>query len=86
MRSCCSWGETRFVGRTPDGAPASVVVMSRDGAESQLLTKLWRSLLYRDAGPSISASRSAQLEHRAYMVLMAAKAGVAVSDVAALRV
>ena len=37
--------------------------------------------LYRDAGPSVSVSRSAQLEHRAYLLLMAARAGVPVSDV-----
>jgi uncharacterized membrane protein YbhN (UPF0104 family)/tRNA A-37 threonylcarbamoyl transferase component Bud32 len=74
-------GETRFLGRTPAGAPASVVVIGRDGADARLLSKLWRSLMYRDAGPTISVSRSAQLEHRAYMVLMAARAGVPVSDV-----
>ena len=38
-------------------------------------------LLYRDAGPTIAVTRSAQLEHRAYMLLMAAKAGVPVSEV-----
>ena len=82
-----TWGETRFVGRTSDGRPASVVVIGRDGADARLLSKVWRSTLYRDAGPSIAITRSAQLEHRAYMHLMAAKAGVPVSEVviAALR-
>ena len=76
-----TWGETRFVGRAPDGASASIVVIGRDGADARLVSKLWRSLLYRDAGPSIAVTRSAQLEHRAYMLLMAAKAGVPVSEV-----
>ena len=35
-----------------DGAPASVVVIGRDGADARLLSKVWRSTLYRDAGPS----------------------------------
>ena len=61
--------------------PPSVVVIGRDGADARLVSKLWRSLLYRDAGPSIAVTRSAQLEHRAYMLLMAAKAGVPVSEV-----
>src|SRR5205085_95046 len=63
------WGETRFVGRAPDGAPASVVVISRDAAGARLLSKVWRSIVYRDAGPSVAVTRSAQLEHRAYMLL-----------------
>ena len=76
-----TWGETRFVGRASDGRPASVVVIGRDGADARLLSKVWRSTLYRDAGPSIAITRTAQLEHRAYMHLMAAKAGVPVSEV-----
>ena len=76
-----TWGETRFVGRAPDGASASVVVIGRDGADARLASKVWRSILYRDAGPSIAVTRSAQLEHRAYMLLMAAKEGVPVSEV-----
>ena len=43
--------------------------------------KVIRSVLYRDSGPSLQVTRSQQLEHRAYLVLLAAKAGVLVSDV-----
>ena len=74
-------GESRFVGRAPNGEPASVVVIGRDAADARLISKLGRTVLYRDAGPSVSVSRSAQLEHRAYLLLMAARAGVPVSDV-----
>ncbi len=74
-------GETRFVGRAPDGAPASVVVIGRDAADARLLSKLGRAVVFHDAGPSVSVTRSAQLEHRAYLLLMAAKAGVPVSEV-----
>jgi uncharacterized membrane protein YbhN (UPF0104 family)/tRNA A-37 threonylcarbamoyl transferase component Bud32 len=76
-----TWGETRFRGRAPGGEPATVIVIGRDGTDARFLHKVWRSILYRDAGPSIAVTRSAQLEHRAYMLLMAAKAGVPVSEV-----
>ena len=76
-----TWGETRFVGRDPDGHPASIVVIGRDAADARLFHKVWRALMYRDAGPSISVARSAQLEHHAYLLLLAAKVGVPVSEV-----
>lgn len=74
-------GETRLLGRGPDGRPASVVVIGRDAADARLFSKITRSVLYRDAGPTPSVSRSAQLEHRAYLLLLAAKEGVPVSEV-----
>jgi uncharacterized membrane protein YbhN (UPF0104 family)/tRNA A-37 threonylcarbamoyl transferase component Bud32 len=76
-----TWGETRFVAAAPDGAPAAVVVIGRDATDARYFSKLWRQAMYRDAGPSVSASRSSQLEHRAYLLLMAAKADVPVSEV-----
>jgi uncharacterized membrane protein YbhN (UPF0104 family)/tRNA A-37 threonylcarbamoyl transferase component Bud32 len=75
------WGETRFVAQAPDGAPASVIVIGRDATDARLFSKLWRRAMYREAGPRVSASRSSQLEHRAYLLLMAAKAGVPVPEV-----
>ena len=76
-----SVGETRFVGVAPDGSPASVVVIGRDASNARLFRKLITALVYRDSGPAVSVARSAQLEHRAYLLLMAARAGVPVSDV-----
>ena len=76
-----SVGETRFVGIAPDGRPASVVVIGRDASNARLFRKIINALVYRDAGPAVSVSRSAQLEHRAYLLLMAARSGVPVSDV-----
>ena len=76
-----SVGETRFVGVAPDGSPASVVVIGRDASNARLFRKMITALVYRDSGPAVSVSRSAQLEHRAYLLLMAARAGVPVSDV-----
>ena len=76
-----TWGETRFVASAPDGAPASVIVIGRDATDARIFSKLWHRAMYRDAGPSVSASRSSQLEHRAYLLLLAARAGVAVPEV-----
>lgn len=76
-----TWGETRFAASAPDGAPASVVVIGRDATDARFFSKVWRRAMYRDPGPSVSASRSSQLEHRAYLLLMAAKAGVTVPEV-----
>ena len=69
-------GETLFTGVAPDGSPASVVVIGRDASDARLLREVVTTLVYRDAGPVVSVSRSAQLEHRAYLLLMAARAGV----------
>ncbi len=74
-------GETRFTARTPDGGPASVIVIGRDAADARLARRLWRLAMYRDTGPSIAVSRSSQLEHRAYLLLMAAKSDIPVSSV-----
>ena len=75
------WGETRFVGVDPDGGPVSVDVIGRDSADARLVSKVIRSLLYRDSGPSLALTRPQQLEHRAYVLLLAAKTGVPVSEV-----
>jgi uncharacterized membrane protein YbhN (UPF0104 family)/tRNA A-37 threonylcarbamoyl transferase component Bud32 len=75
------WGETRFAGVGPDDEPVSVEVLGRDAADARLLVKAGRALLYRDSGPSLALTRPQQLEHRAYLLLLAARAGVPVSEV-----
>jgi uncharacterized membrane protein YbhN (UPF0104 family) len=75
------WGETRFTARTHDGAPIAVEVIGRDAMDARLFAKLWRLVWYKDSGPTITLTRTQQLEHRAYVLLCAAKAGVPVSDV-----
>ncbi len=75
------WGETRFTGVDPAGGPVSVDVIGRDSADARLVSKVVRSLIYRDSGPSLALTRPQQLEHRAYVLLLAAKAGVPVSEV-----
>jgi uncharacterized membrane protein YbhN (UPF0104 family)/tRNA A-37 threonylcarbamoyl transferase component Bud32 len=75
------WGEARFTGRGRGGEPVSVEVLGRDAADARLMAKVTRGVLYRDSGPALSLRRSQQLEHRAYLLLLAARAGVPVSDV-----
>ena len=41
----------------PTARPASVVVIGRDAADARLFSKISRSMLYRDAGPTTSVSR-----------------------------
>jgi uncharacterized membrane protein YbhN (UPF0104 family)/tRNA A-37 threonylcarbamoyl transferase component Bud32 len=74
------WGEARFVGIAL-GEPVSIEVLGRDAADARLMAKVTRGLVYRDSGPSLALRRAQQLEHRAYMLLLAARAGVPVSDV-----
>jgi uncharacterized membrane protein YbhN (UPF0104 family)/tRNA A-37 threonylcarbamoyl transferase component Bud32 len=75
------WGETRFIGNGADGSRIAVDVIGRDAADARLFAKLWRAALYKDSGTSVALTRAQQLEHRAYLLLLAARAGVPVSDV-----
>src|SRR6202041_1876181 len=75
------WGVARYVGDDPAGQPVAVSLYGRDAADAQLLSKTGRFLFYRDSGPSLSFSRIQQVEHEAYMTLLAERAGVATSHV-----
>lgn len=63
--------------------PIRVKVIGRDDARSRRLERVRNSLLYRGAGPRITTSRVAQVEHEAYLLLGAAQAGVPVPAVVA---
>jgi uncharacterized membrane protein YbhN (UPF0104 family)/tRNA A-37 threonylcarbamoyl transferase component Bud32 len=75
------WGEARFRGRGPHGERVAIVVLGRDAADARLFHKFFRALRYRDSGPSLALTRTQQLEHRAYLLLLAARAGIPVSTV-----
>jgi uncharacterized membrane protein YbhN (UPF0104 family) len=75
------WGETRYTARAPDGAPVAIDVIGRDAADARLFAKVWRSIWYKDSGPTIALTRTQQLEHRAYLLFLAERAGLTVSDV-----
>ena len=76
------WGVGRFDGRI-DGVEVDVSVYGRDASDAQLLAKTARYLFYRDSGPSLTLTRRQQVEHEAYLMLMAERAGVRVPQVLA---
>ncbi len=76
------WGVGRF-GGTVDEAPVDVWVYGRDASDAQLLAKTVRFLFYRDSGPTLALTRRQQVEHEAYLTLMADRAGARVPAVLA---
>jgi uncharacterized protein (TIRG00374 family) len=77
------WGVEQFTGRDPAGEPVELAVYGRDASDARMLAKLWRSFVYRDSGPTLILDRLQQVEHEAYLTLMAGRAGVFVPDVLA---
>jgi uncharacterized membrane protein YbhN (UPF0104 family) len=76
-------GVVVFTGRDPDGQELLIKVYGQDAYDNQLLTKLWRTVWYRDGGPQLGLSRLQAVEHEALMTLLAARAGVPTRDVVA---
>jgi uncharacterized membrane protein YbhN (UPF0104 family) len=76
------WGVGRFTGNI-DGSTVDVSVYGRDAADAQLLAKTARFLFYRDSGPTLALTRRQQVEHEAYLTLMAERAGARVPHVLA---
>jgi len=60
-----------------------VSVYGRDAADARLLTKLGRSLLYRDSGPTLTLTRLQQVEREGFVTPRAAQVGAAVPELAA---
>jgi uncharacterized membrane protein YbhN (UPF0104 family) len=63
-------------GTGDDGAPLTVKVYGRDAHDSALLSTLWRTIWYREAGSPLRFGRLQQVEHEALMTLLTAQAGV----------
>jgi uncharacterized membrane protein YbhN (UPF0104 family) len=76
------WGVGRFTGRV-DGSTVDVSVYGRDAADAQLMAKTARFLFYRDSGPTLALTRRQQVEHEAYLTMMAERAGARVPHVLA---
>ena len=77
------WGVEQFIGRDPAGKAIELSVYGRDAADARVLAKLWRFAIYRDSGPTLIMDRLQQVEHEAYLTLMAERAGILVPDVLA---
>lgn len=76
------WGVGRFTGWV-HGEAVDVSYYGRDASDAQLMAKTSRFLFYRDSGPTLALTRRQQVEHEAYLTLMAERAGVRVADVLA---
>src|SRR6516164_5409845 len=77
------WGVEQFTGRDPAGHAIELSVYGRDASDAGVLAKLWRFCVYRDSGPTLIMDRQQQVEHEAYLTLMAGRAGVRVPEVLA---
>jgi uncharacterized membrane protein YbhN (UPF0104 family) len=75
-----SWGTRRLVGVGDDGVTIEIKAFGRDAADTQVGARIWRSLLYRDAGPAPAFTRMQAVEHEALMALFAARAGVSAAE------
>ena len=76
-------GSTLATGRLEDGREISVRVYGRDAADTQLVAKVWRSVVYKDSGPTWTITRLQQVEHEALCLYAAREAGVAVPEIVA---
>ena len=78
------WGLVRFVAEAGDGSQLEVKVHGRDSFDSQLAAKVWRTMIYREIGRTVSLTRLQAVEHEALVGLMAARAGVSVPELRAV--
>ena len=59
-----------------DGRPLVVKVYGRDAQDTQLVTAIWHTVWFREAGSPVSHGRLEQVEHEALVTLLAAQSGV----------
>jgi uncharacterized protein (TIRG00374 family) len=78
------WGVEQLAGRDDAGRTVELSVYGRDASDAGVLAKLWRFCFYRDSGPTLILDRLQQVEHEAYLTLMAGRAGVGVPDLLAV--
>ena len=70
-------------GEAPDGRSLLVKVYGRDAWDGQLLAAAWTALWYRGDTPHLALGRRQQVEHEAFVTLLAERAGVSVLPVVA---
>ncbi|MGZ4729007.1 MAG: lysylphosphatidylglycerol synthase domain-containing protein [Acidimicrobiales bacterium] len=80
------WGEVRYLASDADGRPLRIAVIGRDSTDARLLAKAWRFVWYRDSGPPLTLTRAQQVEHRAFLLLLAGRADVDGPEVVAMGV
>jgi uncharacterized membrane protein YbhN (UPF0104 family) len=76
-------GVWAVVGTGPGGGPVTVKVYGRDAWDGQLAMSIWRFAWYRDGARSLTVTRVQQVEHEAFLTLLAGANGLAVPRVLA---
>lgn len=69
-------GYFRVFGRATDGRQLTIKVYGRDAHDAALVATVWRTVWYREAGAPPQFGRRAQVEHEAFLTLLAAQAGI----------
>ena len=64
-----------------EGRPLAVKVYGRDAYDTQLLATAWRTVWFRQPGSSLTAHRLQQVEHEAFLTLLAGQAGIPTDQV-----
>ncbi len=77
-----TWGHTAYTSEVDDRL--AVEVVGRDSTDARLFAKIWRSVWYKDAGPTLSLRRGQQVEHQALTLLLADRTGARVPDLVAV--
>ncbi len=68
---------------TDDRSPLRLKVLGRDEADAQVMSKLWRFIVYKDSGRELYLNREHDVEHQAYTMLLAERAGARVPEMVA---
>jgi uncharacterized membrane protein YbhN (UPF0104 family)/tRNA A-37 threonylcarbamoyl transferase component Bud32 len=76
-------GFTVMLADRADGPPLRVRVYGRDAADTQLVGKFWRFLVYKDSGATLTLTRLQQVEHEALCQIVAQNAGAHVPELVA---
>jgi uncharacterized membrane protein YbhN (UPF0104 family) len=74
-------GLFEVTGTDTEGNPLVVKVYGRDAHDSALATTIWRTLWYREPGAPMRIGRLQQVEHEAFVTLLAEQAGIVTESV-----
>ncbi len=80
------WGESRFLVDDGTQPPLQVAAIGRDASDARLFSKITRAVWYKDSGPSMMLNRGQQVEHQAFVLLLAERVQVVVPDLVAVGV
>jgi undecaprenyl-diphosphatase len=76
-----TWGAAHYRIVTHGGEALVASFYGRDAADAQLLSKVYRLILYRNSGPALALTRLQQVEHESSVTQLAARSGARVPQV-----